>query len=101
MNHDHKRLYVIAYDIPDDKRRTRVAETLEGYGERLQYSVFVVSTIPAKLVRLKDKLAAQIVSKEDCIAFFDLGIHEDKRVKRLISFLGIQRQISPAQVLII
>ena len=32
--------YVIAYDIPDDKRRSRVARILGGYGERVQYSVF-------------------------------------------------------------
>jgi len=32
--------YVIAYDIPDDRRRTKIATTLEGYGERVQYSVF-------------------------------------------------------------
>ncbi len=101
MSLDHKRLYVIAYDIPDDKRRTKVANTLESYGERLQYSVFVVSTTPAKLIRLKDMLSSQVVSKEDCIAIFDLGKHVDKRVKRLISFVGIQREISPAQVVII
>ena len=32
--------YVIAYDIPSDRRRNRIARTLEGYGERVQYSVF-------------------------------------------------------------
>ena len=31
---------VIAYDIPEDKRRTKVAKALEGYGERMQYSLF-------------------------------------------------------------
>ncbi|MFO5492219.1 MAG: CRISPR-associated endonuclease Cas2, partial [Cuspidothrix sp.] len=25
-------LYVIAYDIPDDKRRKKIADVLEGYG---------------------------------------------------------------------
>jgi CRISPR-associated protein Cas2 len=32
--------YVIAYDIPDDKRRLKVARALQGHGERVQYSVF-------------------------------------------------------------
>ena len=31
---------VVAYDIPDDRRRTRVAKVLEDYGDRVQYSVF-------------------------------------------------------------
>ena len=33
-------LYVVSYDIPDAKRRTRLAKTLKDYGDRVQYSVF-------------------------------------------------------------
>ena len=32
--------YVIAYDIPNDRRRQKIADLLEGYGKRVQYSVF-------------------------------------------------------------
>jgi CRISPR-associated protein Cas2 len=32
--------HVICYDIPDDKRRVRLAKILDGYGDRVQYSVF-------------------------------------------------------------
>ncbi len=32
--------YVICYDIPCDKRRRRIADCLEGYGDRIQGSVF-------------------------------------------------------------
>ena len=31
---------VISYDIPADKRRTKLAQLLENYGQRVQYSVF-------------------------------------------------------------
>lgn len=33
-------MYVISYDISEDKRRNKVAKLLEGYGRRVQYSVF-------------------------------------------------------------
>lgn len=33
-------MYVISYDISEDKRRNRIAKLLEGYGCRVQYSVF-------------------------------------------------------------
>jgi len=33
-------LYVISYDIPVDKRRAKIAKLLEGFGQRVQYSVF-------------------------------------------------------------
>jgi CRISPR-associated protein Cas2 len=32
--------YVVAYDIPDSRRRAKVAKCLDGYGDRVQYSVF-------------------------------------------------------------
>jgi CRISPR-associated protein Cas2 len=32
--------YVIAYDVGDDRRRERVAALLEGWGRRVQRSVF-------------------------------------------------------------
>ncbi|KHG64407.1 CRISPR-associated protein Cas2 [Thermus sp. 2.9] len=35
-----KRLYAIAYDIPDDSRRVKLANLLKSYGERVQLSVF-------------------------------------------------------------
>ncbi|MFN4073422.1 MAG: CRISPR-associated endonuclease Cas2 [Thermus sp.] len=35
-----KRLYAIAYDIPDDTRRVKLANLLKSYGERVQLSVF-------------------------------------------------------------
>ena len=33
-------LWVISYDITDDKRRNNLAKLLLSYGERVQYSVF-------------------------------------------------------------
>lgn len=35
-----EQLWVVAYDSPNNKRRRKLAKLLEGYGERLQWSVF-------------------------------------------------------------
>ncbi len=40
------RRWLIAYDISLDERRTRIAHLLESYGDRVQYSVFVVDLRP-------------------------------------------------------
>jgi len=48
--------FLIAYDISDDPRRNQVAKTLESYGDRIQYSVFLVDAKPAKLLRLRAAL---------------------------------------------
>jgi CRISPR-associated protein Cas2 len=42
-------LWVIAYDSPSDKRRRKMAKLLEGYGERLQWSVFECRLQPHQL----------------------------------------------------
>ena len=33
-------MYVVSYDITSDRLRNKIAKTLEGYGTRIQYSVF-------------------------------------------------------------
>ncbi len=33
-------LYVVAYDIPDDKRRTKVHKILKGFGQWTEFSLF-------------------------------------------------------------
>lgn len=52
--------YVISYDIPDDRCRSRVAHLLEGYGERVQYSVFEVWLTERQLGDMKKRLAREV-----------------------------------------
>lgn len=63
---------VVSYDIPNDRRRTRVMKTLEGFGHRVQYSVFECELRPADLDKLKARLKSLIQKEEDDIRFYDL-----------------------------
>jgi CRISPR-associated protein Cas2 len=67
--------YVIAYDIPDDKRRKKVFDLLEGYGKRVQYSVFECVLTQAKYDELCLKLKKQVKLKEDSVRFYPLSRH--------------------------
>lgn len=93
MTTDSARRFIIAYDIPSDARRTRVAKLLSSYGDRIQYSVFLVDAKPAKLVRLRGVLVRQLVLDEDSVLFCDLGTHRDGALRR-ISHLGLARTIT-------
>jgi CRISPR-associated protein Cas2 len=73
MNRDDLRRYLVAYDVSDDVRRTAVAKKLESYGDRVQYSVFIVDARPAKLVRLRSQLTNMIDQRTDSVLFCDLG----------------------------
>lgn len=46
-------IYIIAYDIADNKRRLRVAKTLESWGYRIQESVFQLRLDTATLARAR------------------------------------------------
>jgi CRISPR-associated protein Cas2 len=59
-------LWVIAYDSPSDKRRRKLAKLLEGYGERLQWSVFECRLQPHQLQRLRQRLT-RIATGEDSV----------------------------------
>jgi CRISPR-associated protein Cas2 len=48
---------VVSYDISDDKRRRKVAKIMEGYGYRVQYSVFECELEPKKLSQLIRRLS--------------------------------------------
>ena len=49
-------MYVIAYDISDDKERNLVAKKIEDYGERVQKSVWICDISSSKLNILRKKL---------------------------------------------
>lgn len=57
--------YVIAYDIADDGRRQRVARFLEGWGRRIQKSVFECDLSGEELQQVYDRLACLLVLAED------------------------------------
>jgi CRISPR-associated protein Cas2 len=80
------RRLLVAYDVSSDARRDRVAVALQSYGERIQYSVFVVDGKPADFVRLQMALAQLIDSRTDRVLLCDLGSRE--AAKRKLTYLG-------------
>jgi len=63
---------MIAYDIPDDKRRTKVHKILLGYGKWTQYSLFECFLTRKQLLLLRSKLEEHLVAKEDSVRFYSL-----------------------------
>jgi len=93
MSREGARRYLVCYDIPDDRRRNRIAKKLESYGDRIQYSVFVVDVKPARLVRLRSDLRTLIIPSEDSILLCDLGPLTSDWDGRF-GFIGVDRPIT-------
>jgi len=75
--------YIIAYDIPDDKKRTKIAKYLEKNGIRVQKSVFFIDTNKTKLKKILMVLS-KINKKNGTIHCFSLC----KNCSRRALFIG-------------
>lgn len=67
--------YLITYDICCHKRRNKVSDLLEGYGQRVQYSVFECVLSSQKYKELKRRLAPHIDQTQDSLRFYPLSAH--------------------------
>ena len=63
---------VISYDIRNDRRRRKVAKVLEGFGWRVQYSVFEAHLSTTRLKDLESRLRKAILRREDSIRVYRL-----------------------------
>ncbi|GAB1543361.1 CRISPR-associated endonuclease Cas2 [Scytonema sp. NUACC21] len=67
--------YVVVYDIPCDKRRKKISDLLEGYGKRVQYSVFECVLNKNKYDELRKRLRKKVKLSEDSLRFYPLTRH--------------------------
>ena len=67
-----RRLYLIAYDICEPRRLTRVRELLKGFSTGGQKSVFECWCSPAELNELTASLREMIAEEEDRVHIFTL-----------------------------
>ena len=65
--------YLVSYDICEPKRLRKVARAMEGFGVRLQYSVFECPLDEMKMAMLKAALHPIVKHDEDQVLFVSLG----------------------------
>lgn len=64
--------YLIAYDIANPKRLSKVAKILSDYAIRIQFSIFEAELSAARFNELKNKLEQIIDKDEDGIKYFHI-----------------------------
>ena len=67
------RLWIIAYDIADDRRRRTLANLLGTHAERVQESVFEGWLSPAELQRMEHEIADLIDPASDTVRLYPIG----------------------------
>lgn len=81
--------YLVGYDICESKRLRNVHKVMCGYGDPLQYSVFVCDLDGVELLGMRQDLAAIIHHNEDSILIVDLGPART-RGEECFTFMGVQ-----------
>ncbi len=67
-------------DIPNDKRRTKLSKFLEGYGERVQFSVFECFLNLQEMRELFEKSKKIVKVSEDNVRFYWISQESVSRV---------------------
>ena len=85
-------LVVVVYDIPDDKRRTKLSNFLEGYGRRVQYSVFECFLSLEEMRQLYEEVKKLVKPAEDNVRFYWIS---QEAVSRALTIGGSAPQPPP------
>jgi CRISPR-associated protein Cas2 len=68
-----ERLYIVTYDIGDDKRWRKVFKLMHGYGHWLQLSVFQCRLTVRRRAEMARRLEELINDNADHVLILDLG----------------------------
>ena len=73
--------YLVSYDIPDDRRRVRLAKALLDFGRRVQYSVFECLLDRDLLVQMTDRIEGIIDEVDDSVRIYGLCAGCEKMIR--------------------
>ncbi|AGY60305.1 CRISPR-associated endonuclease Cas2 [Gloeobacter kilaueensis] len=73
-------LWVVAYDIPVTKRRNKIAKLLEGYGKRVQYSVFECDLEESQFSELRNRLLKLLKLPDDSLRYYPIAANMTRKI---------------------
>lgn len=83
-----RQYFLISYDISDPKRWRKVFKLMKGYGEHVQYSVFISQLTDTHKAMLESKLKDIIHHNEDQVMFVKICPVTDTQLDKKISTIG-------------
>lgn len=74
-------LYIVSYDITDTRRRTKLAKTLEDFGDRVQYSVFECILDSNLLNKMVARIKRIVLEKDDSVRVYTICANCERVIK--------------------
>ena len=68
-----RKRFVVSYDVADPKRLRLVYRKMRGFGDVLQFSVFLCELSPKELAIMNNDLSELINHNEDRVMIIDVG----------------------------
>ena len=95
-----RKRFLVCYDVSDSKRLARTYKKMNGFGEPVQYSVFICDLSSKERVLLEVALAEVLNLKEDRAMIVDIGPSEG-RGSESVTMLGNGPAISRRSVVVV
>ena len=73
--------YIICYDSPSNKRRTKLHKLLKNYAVPVQKSVFETFLDRLSFAKMLRKIEALMDAKEDSVRIYSMNRHTQKQIK--------------------
>lgn len=80
--------FIVCYDVRDPKRLRRAHQTMLGYGDPLQYSVFVCDLSAMERLLMEGALREVCSLPDDYVHLIDLGPARGRALKKIRSLSG-------------
>lgn len=95
-----RNVYLVCYDVADDKRLRKTYKKMRGFGDPLQYSVFRCELSPTEKQQLKEALWDILNWNQDRVMLLDLG-PAGARGDQCVEFWGEPRVTPPDRAAVI
>lgn len=83
-----RHVYLVAYDVSEDKRLRRTYRKMRGFGDPLQYSVFQCNLSDVERMKMVEAISAIIKHDEDRVMIVDVGPVEG-RARMAFDYIGV------------
>lgn len=95
-----RKRFLVCYDVSDPKRLARTYKKMNGFGEPVQYSVFICDLSPKERVLLEAALTGILNLKEDRVLIVDMGPSQGRGGKSY-TVLGSARELPRRSVVVV
>jgi CRISPR-associated protein Cas2 len=92
--------FLVSYDVSDAKRLRKMFKKMHGYGDPVQYSVFLCRLSPKEKVLMLEAISRIVNHDQDRVMIVDLGPVEGRGAE-CIEFCGRQDEVQESVAVVV